>query len=135
MCGLSDAQTFLNFLLPVRAMSLKFFNTLTRMKEEFKPINAGKALVYCCGPTVYDFAHIGNLRTYIFEDILRRTLEYNGFKVKLVLNITDVGHRTSDADVGEDKLVRGIKREGLPLTAESLLVIARKYTEAVRRDM
>lgn len=83
---------------------LKLYNTLTRKKEVFKPLKEKNVGFYACGPTVYDYAHIGNLRTYIFEDVLRRVLEYNDYKVKHVMNITDVGHLTSDADTGEDKL-------------------------------
>ena len=88
------------------------FNTLSRKIEPFFPITKGLVKLYACGPTVYNFAHIGNLRTYIFEDILRRTLEHAGFKVEHVMNITDVGHLVSDADDGEDKLEKGAKREG-----------------------
>src|SRR3989344_3545314 len=91
---------------------IRLFNTLSRKKEEFKPIRKGRVGLYTCGPTVYNFAHIGNLRTYIFEDILRRALEYAGYRVKHVMNITDVGHLTSDADAGEDKLEKGAAREG-----------------------
>ncbi|MBS7621782.1 cysteine--tRNA ligase, partial [Candidatus Bathyarchaeota archaeon] len=87
------------------------FNTLTRRKERFVPIEKGKVRMYCCGPTVYWYAHIGNFRTYIFEDVLRRVLEFNGLEVKHVMNITDVGHLTSDADTGEDKMEVGAKRE------------------------
>jgi cysteinyl-tRNA synthetase len=90
---------------------IHFFNTLTRKKEKFVPIEKGKVGMYCCGPTVYMYAHIGNFRTYIFEDILRRVLEFNGFEVKHVMNITDVGHLTSDADFGEDKMEVEAKRE------------------------
>jgi cysteinyl-tRNA synthetase len=85
------------------------YNTLTRKKEEFKPINDGEVGLYTCGPTVYNFAHIGNLRTYLFEDLLKRTLQYNGYKVKHVMNITDVGHLTGDMDMGEDKMEKGVK--------------------------
>jgi cysteinyl-tRNA synthetase len=92
-------------------MSLKLYNTLTREKEEFIPIEDKKVGLYSCGPTVYDYAHIGNLRTYIFSDILKRALIYNGYKVKHVMNITDVGHLTSDADTGEDKMEKGARRE------------------------
>ncbi|MGQ9539340.1 MAG: cysteine--tRNA ligase [Candidatus Bathycorpusculaceae bacterium] len=87
------------------------FNTLTRKKEKLAPIRKGEVRMYCCGPTVYWYAHIGNFRTYIFEDVLRRVLEFNGFKVKHVMNITDVGHLTSDADTGEDKMEVGAQRE------------------------
>src|SRR3989339_1692612 len=109
---------------------LFLFNTLTRQKEEFKPLKKGRVSLYTCGPTVYDYAHIGNLRTYIFEDILRRTLEFNRYKVKHVMNITDVGHLTSDADEGEDKLEKGAKREN-----KSVLEIAKFYTEAFLSDI
>lgn len=90
---------------------MKIFNTLTRKKELFKPIRKNKAGLYTCGPTVYNYAHIGNLRTYIFEDVLRRCLEYNGYQTRHVMNITDVGHLTSDADTGEDKLEKEAKME------------------------
>ncbi|MBU0667434.1 MAG: cysteine--tRNA ligase [Nanoarchaeota archaeon] len=109
-------------------MKLKLSNTLSRNKEEFKPIRKEEIGMYCCGPTVYNYAHIGNLRAYIFEDILRRTLEFNRFKVKHIINITDVGHLTSDADSGEDKMVKAIRREGLDFTEESMLKLAKKYT-------
>ncbi|MBI2668567.1 cysteine--tRNA ligase, partial [Candidatus Woesearchaeota archaeon] len=82
---------------------LQLFNTLTRKKELFVALKDKSVGLYTCGPTVYNFAHIGNLRTYIFEDTLKRVLLFDGFKVKHVMNITDVGHLTSDADSGEDK--------------------------------
>ncbi len=90
---------------------LKLFNTLTKNIEEFKPIDSTQVGYYSCGPTVYDFAHIGHARTYIFADILQRALEFNGYKVKRVMNITDVGHLTSDSDTGEDKMEKGAVRE------------------------
>ncbi len=92
-------------------MVLKLYNTLTRKKEVFKPIKKGQVGIYVCGPTVYWYQHIGNLRSYIFSDILRKTLNYNGFKVKQVMNITDVGHLTSDANEGEDKIEKAAKKE------------------------
>lgn len=92
-------------------MELKLYNTLTRTREEFRPLEPGKAGMYVCGPTVYLYAHIGNLRSYIFADLLRRTLEYNGYDVTHVMNITDVGHLESDADDGEDKMEITAKRE------------------------
>ena len=91
---------------------IKLYNTLTRQKEGFKPLIENKVGLYTCGPTVYNYAHIGNLRTYIFEDILKRVLCYNGFEVKHIMNITDVGHLTGDMDMGEDKLEKGARREG-----------------------
>jgi cysteinyl-tRNA synthetase len=90
---------------------VRIFNTLTRRKEIIKPLKDKRLGMYACGLTVYDFAHIGNLRTYLFEDVLRRVLEFNGFKVRHVMNITDVGHLTSDADTGEDKMEVGARRE------------------------
>ncbi len=93
-------------------MALKLFNTLGRKKQEFKPIKDMQIGIYSCGPTVYWYQHIGNLRSYIFADILKRVLIYNGFKVKHVMNITDVGHLTSDADEGEDKIEKAAQKEG-----------------------
>ncbi len=89
---------------------LKFYNTLTRKKEEFIPINK-TVTMYSCGPTVYNYAHIGNLRTYIFMDLLRKTLKYNGYKIKGVMNITDVGHLLSDGDEGEDKMAKAAREK------------------------
>lgn len=91
---------------------LKIYNTLTRKKETFKPLKAKTAGIYTCGPTVYWYQHIGNLRSYIFADVLKRVLSYDGLKVKQVINITDVGHLTSDADEGEDKIEKAAKKEG-----------------------
>ena len=92
-------------------MALKIYNTLTRKKEIFKPIKKGLVGLYTCGPTVYSYQHIGNLRSYIFSDILKKVLTYNGYKVKQVMNVTDVGHLTSDADTGEDKIEKAAKKE------------------------
>ena len=91
---------------------VSLFNTSTRTTAPITPLKAGKIGLYCCGPTVYNFQHIGNLRTYIFEDLLVRTLRYAGYAVKHVMNITDVGHLVSDADAGEDKMLVAAKREG-----------------------
>lgn len=115
-------------------MVLKLYNTLTRKKEVFTPIKKGHVSMYCCGPTVYWHQHIGNLRTYIFEDVLKRVLMYTGYKVMHVINVTDVGHLTSDADEGEDKLVKALKREGLPLTRESMLKLADMYFDEFKND-
>lgn len=109
---------------------MRLYNTLTKKIEEFVPREEGKVNLYTCGPTVYNFAHVGNLRTYIFEDILQKGLEYTGYKVKRVMNITDVGHMTSDADFGEDKMLKGAKREG-----KTVYEIAEFYTEAFLNDM
>lgn len=93
-------------------MKLKLFNTLTRKKEVFKPIKKGAVGMYTCGPTVYWYQHIGNMRTYVFSDILRRVLEFNDLKVKHVMNVTDVGHLTSDRDEGDDKMEKAALKEG-----------------------
>ena len=108
---------------------LKIYNSLTKKEEEFKPIKEGQVKMYTCGPTVYHFAHIGNLRSYVMEDILERTLNFLGYNVKRVMNITDVGHLTSDADEGEDKMLVGAKREH-----KSVLEIAKFYTDAFKKD-
>ena len=107
---------------------MNFYNTLTRKVEEFKPEN-DVVKMYTCGPTVYHYAHIGNLRSYMMEDILEKTLNYIGYKVNRVMNITDVGHLSSDADTGEDKMLKGAKRENV-----SVLDIAKKYTKAFKED-
>lgn len=93
-------------------MSLKLYNTLNHRLEILRPIKPGKLGLYTCGPTVYNYAHLGNLRTYVFTDLLKRVLKYNDYKVKHIMNITDVGHLTSDADQGEDKIETGAKKEG-----------------------
>jgi cysteinyl-tRNA synthetase len=109
---------------------MQLYNTLKRRKEEFEPLNPPNVGLYTCGPTVYNYAHIGNLRTYIFEDLLRRALEFDGYVVKHVMNITDVGHLTSDADEGEDKMLKGAKREG-----KTVWEVAEFYTKAFIEDM
>jgi len=108
---------------------LKFYNTLHRRKEDFVPIENGFVKLYACGPTVYNYAHIGNLRTYIFNDILRRTILMNGLRLMHVMNITDVGHLTDDADEGEDKMLVGAKRE-----KKSVWEIAKYYEKAFFND-
>ena len=90
---------------------IEIYNTLTRKKEKFNSIEDKEVKLYTCGPTVYNFAHIGNLRAYLFMDTLRRVFKYNGYKLKHVMNITDVGHLVSDADEGEDKMIKAAKRE------------------------
>ena len=109
---------------------MKLYNTLTRQIEEFVPHDPSEVKMYTCGPTVYHYAHIGNLRTYIFEDILEKTLKYVGYSVNRVMNITDVGHLSSDSDSGEDKMVKGAKREH-----KTVLEIADFYTEAFYKDL
>lgn len=109
---------------------LQLYNTLHRKKEKFVPIEPGKVKLYTCGLTVYNYAHIGNLRTYIFEDLLKRTLQYNNYDVLHVMNITDIGHLTSDADKGEDKMVLSAKKEH-----KSVWEIAEHYTQAFEKDL
>ena len=111
-------------------MSLKIYNTLNRKEEEFKEIEPGKVKMYACGPTVYNFAHIGNLRTYVFEDILKKVLEYDGYEVTHMMNITDVGHLQSDQDLGEDKMNIGAKREN-----KSVLELAKFYENSFITDL
>lgn len=111
-------------------MTLRLFDTYTRSLRDFVPLRPDEVTLYACGPTVYDYAHIGNLRTYLFEDVLRRVLEFNGYKVKHVMNITDVGHLVSDADSGEDKIEKGSRRTG-----KSAWKIAEFYTQAFKKDL
>ena len=103
----------------------RFYNTLTREVETVIPNEEGKIAMYTCGPTVYHFAHIGNLRSYIMEDVLEKSLRYIGYDVKRVMNITDVGHLSSDADTGEDKMLKGAKREH-----KTVMEVAKFYTDA-----
>ncbi|MBQ7374811.1 MAG: cysteine--tRNA ligase, partial [Clostridia bacterium] len=105
------------------------YNSKTRTKEEFIPREPGRATMYTCGPTVYHYAHIGNLRSYTMEDVLEKYLRYIGLDVKRVMNVTDVGHLTSDGDTGEDKMLKGAKREH-----KSVLEIAQFYTDAFFAD-
>ena len=109
---------------------MKLYNTLNKKVEEFVPIDGNNVSMYTCGPTVYHYAHIGNLRTYIFEDILEKSLTYFGYNVKRAMNITDVGHLTSDGDTGDDKMLKGAKREG-----KTVYEIADFYTKAFLNDM
>ena len=108
---------------------MKLYNSLSHTKEEFVPHVPGKVSMYTCGPTVYHFAHIGNLRSYIMEDVLEKFLRYDGYDVKRVMNITDVGHLASDADTGEDKMVKGAQREH-----KTVMEIAKFYTDAFFAD-
>ncbi|MAZ67652.1 cysteine--tRNA ligase [bacterium] len=110
-------------------------NTLSRKKEAFVPLRIGEVKMYNCGPTVYDHQHIGNLSAAVFADILRRTLEYNGYSVKQVMNFTDFGHLTSDADEGEDKMAVGLKREGLEPTLENMRSLADTYIASFLEDI
>ena len=108
---------------------MRIYNTLSHKVEEFIPYEGKKVKMYTCGPTVYNYAHIGNLRTYIFEDLLEKSLRYLGYEVTRCMNITDVGHLTSDSDSGDDKMVKSAKTEH-----KSVLDIARFYTEAFKKD-
>jgi cysteinyl-tRNA synthetase len=109
---------------------LTLFNSLTRALEPFVPVHPGEARVYSCGPTVYNYPHIGNMRAYVFADVLGRTLSWKGYKLTHVINITDVGHLTDDADAGEDKLEKAAKAN-----AQSIWDIARHYTQAYWADI
>ena len=108
---------------------MKLYNSATRKKEDFVPHVEGKVEMYTCGPTVYHFAHIGNLRSYIMEDVLEKYLRYDGYEVNRVMNITDVGHLASDADTGEDKMLKGARREN-----KTVMDIAKFYTDAFFAD-
>ena len=111
-------------------MAIKLYNTLTREKEEFKPLEDNTVRIYSCGPTVYSYAHIGNFRAYIFMDTLRRVLKYNGYKLKHVMNITDVGHLESDADEGEDKMEKAARKEN-----KNPYEIAKYYADIFFKDI
>src|SRR5436853_447841 len=115
---------------------LYFFNTLGKSKQIFElPRGAHTVRMYNCGPTVYDRQHIGNLSAAVFADTIRRVLEFNNFSVKQVINITDFGHLVSDADEGEDKMSKGMKREKMPLTMENMREFGTKYMQAYLEDI
>ena len=120
-------------------MEIKLHNTLTGKKEIFKSIQVGKVGMYNCGPTVYDRAHIGNLRAYIFADTLRRMFEYNSYSVKQIVNVTDVGHLSGenlgDADTGQDKMTKALVRENMPLTLSAMKDVATKYFNLFVEDL
>ena len=111
-------------------MNIKLYNTLTRKEENFTPLEGNEVRIYSCGPTVYSYAHIGNFRSYVFMDNLRRVLKYNGYNLKHVMNITDVGHLESDADEGEDKMEKAARKEN-----KNPYEIAEFYTKAFFEDM
>jgi len=119
----------------MNSSKVQFYNTLTRTKELFSPIDQKEVRMYTCGPTVYNYVHIGNLRAYVFVDTLRRTLKYSGYKIKQVMNITDIGHLSSDADSGEDKMTKGLLREGKELTLKNMRWLAEFYTEKFKEDL
>jgi cysteinyl-tRNA synthetase len=116
-------------------MDIQLYNTLSKKKETFKPLRKGAVTMYSCGPTVYDRIHIGNFRAAIFPDILKRVFEYNGYKVKHVVNVTDIGHLVSDGDEGEDKMTKALRREKMPITLESMREIGTKYFNQYVADL
>ena len=115
--------------------TITLFNTKGREKQVFEPLTAGRVKMYSCGPTVYDYVHIGNLRAFLLSDIIRRTFEYAGYQVTQVMNITDFGHLVGDGDEGEDKMSLALKREGKPITMENMLALASMYAAAFKEDI
>jgi cysteinyl-tRNA synthetase len=113
---------------------ISLYNTASRSVEAFEPLKAGEVKIYSCGPTVYNYAHIGNMRAALLSDILRRTFEYAGYSVTQVMNITDFGHLVADADAGDDKMTVGLKREGMALTMQNMFVLATRYALAYKED-
>jgi cysteinyl-tRNA synthetase len=126
--------TFFRSKSPVILREVHLFNTASGAVEVFQPLSSNRVLLYSCGPTVYDFAHIGNLRSYIFSDILKRALIRNGYLVKHTINLTDFGHLTDDGDAGEDKMLKGLAREGLPHTLEAMRELSDIYIKAFIED-
>lgn len=120
---------------PVHMRDIHLYNTESGKLEVFSPIDEKLVKMYSCGPTVYDYAHIGNLRSYIFSDILKRVLIRNGYIVKHTINFTDFGHLTDDADTGEDKMMKGLKREGLPITLDAMSQLSDRYIKAFENDI
>jgi cysteinyl-tRNA synthetase len=114
---------------------MRLFNTMSNTLETFTPLKDDLVLMYTCGPTVYDFAHIGNLRSFVFADILKRTLIFHGYEVKHTINLTDFGHLTDDGDAGEDKMMKGLKREGLPVTLAAMHELSDRYINAFQADI
>ncbi|MFM2423838.1 MAG: hypothetical protein RLZZ70_225 [Candidatus Parcubacteria bacterium] len=120
---------------PTSTPPLVFYSTETRELAYFIPRVPGHVSMYSCGPTVYDYIHIGNLRAFIFADILKKVLEYNGFTVNHTMNLTDFGHLTSDADAGEDKMMKGLKREGKPVTLAAMRELSDFYIDVFKQDI
>lgn len=114
---------------------LFLYNTLTKQKDTFEALSGRRVTIYTCGPTVYDYAHIGNLRAYVFADIVRRVLEYSGLSVKHIVNITDVGHLVNDGDEGEDKMTSALLREGKELTLATMRELGEYYAESFIEDL
>lgn len=113
---------------------IQLFNTASGSLEHFVPLKARQVLMYSCGPTVYDYAHIGNLRSYVFADLLKRTLIFHGYEVKHTINLTDFGHLTDDGDAGEDKMMKGLKREGLPVSLQAMRELSSRFIKAFQDD-
>lgn len=114
---------------------MKLYNSLTNQKDNFQPLHTGKVSMYHCGPTVYDYVHIGNLRSFLLADFVRRTFEYQDYTVTQVMNITDIGHLVSDGDEGDDKMTKALKREAKEITLENMLTLADFYAQAFREDL
>jgi cysteinyl-tRNA synthetase len=117
------------------ATPLTLFNTASRQLEVFKPLSPKTVLLYSCGPTVYDYIHIGNLRSFVFADLVKRTLRWNGYSVKNTINLTDFGHLTDDGDAGDDKMMKGLKREGKPVTLAAMRELSDFFIEAFIEDL
>jgi cysteinyl-tRNA synthetase len=126
---------FLKKKQTIERPKLFLYNTLGREKQEFKPLDGRKVKIYTCGPTVYDYAHLGNLRAYVFADILRRTLEYGGYDIKQIINITDFGHLVGDGDDTEDKMTLALKRDGKELTLENMKALGEEYASFFIEDV
>ncbi len=121
--------------MTVNQEPLYFFNTAAGVKREFVPLKAVQTTMYSCGPTVYDHAHIGNLSAYFLPDLIKRVLIYNGYRVNHTINFTDFGHLTDDGDVGEDKMMKALKREGRPITLANMKLLAKKYINSFKADL
>ena len=114
---------------------VQLYNTESKTLEIFTPLSPHRPVrMYTCGPTVYDYAHVGNFRSFIFADVLKRTLQFNGYTLKHTINFTDFGHLTDDGDAGEDKMLKGLKREGLPITLEAMRTLSDRYIDAFKVD-
>ncbi|MEM9336793.1 MAG: cysteine--tRNA ligase [Patescibacteria group bacterium] len=130
MFGLFSSKKSEDTTIPV-----KFLNTESGEKEVFEPLTKGKVKMYSCGPTVYDYVHIGNLRSFLMADLIKRVLIFNDYDVKHTMNFTDFGHLTDDGDAGEDKMMKGLKREGLPITLAAMRQLSDTYITAFKKDI
>lgn len=120
---------------PVQIRDIHLYNTESKKLEKFEPLDPHTVKIYTCGPTVYDFVHIGNLRSFVFADILKRVLLHNGFEVQHTINLTDFGHLSDDGDTGEDKMMKGLTKEGLPITLDAMKQLSEKFIQAFKTDM